>query len=60
VHKGADEVGSNTDDRIVEYMDGGELVETDQFLVARGQFLGIGIESNDAPVQLHLDAMGLD
>ncbi|KAJ7919969.1 hypothetical protein B0H13DRAFT_1868017 [Mycena leptocephala] len=36
--KGPDE---RSDTRIVECMDGGGLEETDEFLVARGQFLGI-------------------
>jgi hypothetical protein len=40
-------------------MDGGGLVEKDDFLVARGRFLGIGTDSNGTPGQLHLDTMGL-
>ncbi|KAJ7895309.1 hypothetical protein B0H13DRAFT_1885634 [Mycena leptocephala] len=44
-----------TDDRIVECMDGGGLVETDEFLVARGRFLGIGTDSNGAPSAIDME-----
>ncbi|KAJ7868711.1 hypothetical protein B0H13DRAFT_1896972 [Mycena leptocephala] len=60
VRRGPMRRAGETDDRIVECMDGGGLVEKDDFLVARGRFLGIGTDSNGTPGQLHLDTMGLE